>query len=257
MHPLFNVVRSVGRITAPPMRISGQGVHPSFIAEAAHPALGKVSVHLKVLSGKRIANELVTAVLGDTLGVRVPGCFAVEVDPSLDAEHACDGRRYCFASCIVPDGVTFAARAALANPRAAEEFFSSKEWQAIVLLDALVANSDRTPANLLFDANRRVWAIDHDTAFGGDWDAIDLQWPRYSTNLLARPGSPVPSEKQRSELMQEVESRPATLPVGQLTALLPTIGLLSDADAQALSLYIATRWRNLDALLRFALFSLS
>lgn len=36
---------------------------------------------------------------------------------------------------------------------------------------------------------------------------------------------------------------------------LPPIDLLSTGEAEALTLYVAERWRNLDELLRLALFS--
>lgn len=255
MQQRLGVIGSVGHLAEPVKPRGRQGVHQSYAARAWHPLLGAVDVQLKMLSGKRLANELMTAVLGDELGARVPNCFAVAVDASLDAEHECEGRRYGFASCLVPGAVTLAAGAVLANPHASEDFFKFKDWQPVVILDALVANSDRTPENLLRDANGHLWAIDHDAAFGGDWDVFDLLPSRYSTNLLARPGSLFPSEEQRHELLRVVRSRPAALPVAEVAALLPPIELLTRAEAKALSLYVDTRWRDLDDLLRFSLFS--
>ena len=255
MQQVSQIVGSVGRLTSSLEEARGQGVHRSFRARGQHPILGDVDVHLKMLSGKRLANELVAALLADAIGVKVPCCFAMEVDSSVDAEHVWNGRRYCFASCVVPGAVNLAASAVLANPPEVENFFRSEDWRAVVLLDTLAANSDRTPSNLLLDTSEHLWAIDHDTAFGGDWEVVDLQPCRHSTNLLARPCAQIPTEAQRHELLRHVKSRAPSLPVSELASLLPPIGLLPNTEAEALSLYIATRWRNLDELLRLALFS--
>lgn len=245
----------VGRLVTPPVGVQRHGVHQSFLASVSHPMFGDVNACVKVLSGKRLANELLTARLAAEVGVKVPDCFAVEVDAALDCDHIWNGRGYCFASRVVPESASLSATALLANPSTAADFYASRDWQSIVLLDALVANSDRTPTNLLLDVGGLLWAIDHDTAFGGDWDAIDLQPLRHSTNLLARPGASYPTEVQRHDLLLQAKSRSSALLTDALVSGLPAIDLLSTGEAEALSLYVAERWRNLDELLRLALFS--
>lgn len=175
----------------------------------------------------------------------MPTCFAVEVDASLNATHMFGGRQYCFASCVVLDAVNLGVSSILANPSTAQSFFKSQEWQSVVILDTLVANSDRTPFNLLLDTSERLWAVDHEMALGGDWEVEDLQRSRHSTNLLARPGASVPTEVQRYELLRKVEARVPSLPLKELASLLPPIGLLSDDKVEALSLYVATRLAEL------------
>lgn len=231
------------------------GVHRSFLATASLPTLGEVPVRIKALSGKRLANELVAALLGEEVGAKVPTCFAIEVESSHAHEHEWDGRAYCFASVLVPDSKDLSQSATLANPLAAEEFFSKEDWHSVVLLDTLVANSDRTSANILVDALGQLWAIDHETCFGGDWDVIDLQPLRHTTNLLARPGTAHPTKRQREDLLARVRERPSRIMAHALVSRLPDIGLLTLEDAEALSLYIGERWRSLDKLLELALFS--
>lgn len=245
----------VGRLVSSLSRAQRQGVQRSLLGIASHPTLGEVNVRVKALSGKRLANELVAALIANQLGVKVPSCFALEVDAALVHDHAWNGRAYCFASTVVPNSSNLSESALLANPLTVADFYATKDWQSIVLFDALVSNSDRTPANLLLGANGLLWAIDHDTVFGGDWNVIDLQPLRHSTNLLARSGAAHPTQRQRHDFLQQARSRPHVLLTGALISELPTIGLLASGEAEALSLYIAERWRSLDELLRLALFS--
>lgn len=245
-----------GKLVGPPKRTVEFGVQRSYIALATHPCLGTQTVRLKMLSGKRIANELIVAALAPILGVRVPYCFAVALpDAHPDAQHAWNENHYCFASVDVSGARNLAATLTLVSPKRASDFFGAAEWQPIVLLDALVANSDRTSSNVLLDGQRLLWAVDRETAFGGDWSVLDLQPFRHTTNLLARPGLNLPTQEMREHLIERCQTRAATVDFSSFVSRLPAISLLSETEARALSLYLAERWRRLDDLVRRALFS--
>lgn len=71
-------------------------VHADYLAEVTHEAVGVTTVRLKPLSRKRIANELLAANLADSLGVRTPTCFVVEVGKGIaGVQHYVGEVGYC------------------------------------------------------------------------------------------------------------------------------------------------------------------
>lgn len=217
-----------------------------------------VDVHLKMLDGKRMANELVAAAVAEVLGVNVPPTFLVLLDDGpFSAQHKIGDQAVCLAYQIVPDATDLRSTATLVNPLALSQFYAATDWRAVVVLDALIANSDRTPGNLLQDKAGKLWAIDHDTAFGGDWFPVDLVPSRHSTNLLARPGSYIPSQEMREEMLaSEVSCRP-DISIRDLVQLPQEAELLTNDEVKALSLYLERRWDALDEVLHHALFNVN
>lgn len=220
----MDLTRTVGALIGLEPALGFEGTHAGYLARVRHVALGEVVARLKPLSRKRMANELLAANLAHALGVRTPACFLVEVDQRIqDAECHYEGTAYCFASEVVPRARTLRQLATLANPALVAEFYGSSQWQSVVVLDALIANSDRTAANILLDESNVLWAIDHETAFGGDWEVMDLMPMRHTTNLLARPGEEYPPADMRWRLLERWELSRPDLPIEDLFASLPPI----------------------------------
>lgn len=246
-----------GRLLDVPSAASKSGVHQSFVGRVRHKHLGEVDVHLKALDGKRMANELVAAAAAAVLGVNVPPTFLVQVDDAkLEVQHKVGNQAFCLASQLVPGARDLRATATLVSPAALAQFYAAENWKAVVVLDALIANSDRTPANLLQDEAGKLWAIDHDTAFGGDWFPVDLVANRHSTNLLARPGSYLPSPKTREETLKAWRSNRPSISISDIVRLPVEAELLTHDETMALSLYLERRWEALDEVLSHAMFNI-
>lgn len=246
-----------GRLMGVPHLSSRGGVHQSYVGRVFHDHLGEVDVYLKSLDGKRMANELVAAAVADIVGVDVPPTFLVHIDDGkMEVHHRCGEKGLCLASRVVSDASDLRSTATLVAPEAISRFYARDEWKGIVAFDALIANSDRTPANLLRDVTGRLWAIDHDTAFGGDWCSDDLVADRHSTNLLARPGSYLPSLEMREEVLKAWSLRPTHVSFEEVVRLPTGSDLLTEEESKSLSLYLERRWKAMDELLRHALFNL-
>jgi hypothetical protein len=114
---------------------------------------------------KALVAELVAGELARAAGLRVPEIVLLEVDAALGRNEEDPEIRALLQASVgtnlgldyLPGSVTFDPVAGRA-PDAAEA-------SAIVWLDALVANVDRTPRNTnLLEWHRRLWLIDHGAA---------------------------------------------------------------------------------------------
>jgi hypothetical protein len=112
---------------------------------------------------KALAAEVVVGELARTLGLRVPELVAIELDPDLArAEPDPEIQDLIRASAGVNLGVDFLPGAL---PYAPSHPPDGELAAAVVWLDALVENVDRTPRNpnlLLW--HERLWLIDHGAA---------------------------------------------------------------------------------------------
>lgn len=245
-----------GRLQDLPRLAPKRGVHQSFIGRVRHEHLGEIDAHLKTLDGKRMANELVAAAAAAVLGVPVPPTFIVQVDSvNLEVQHKVGDKALCLASQLVPGARDLRTTAALVSPAALAQIYAADDWKAVVVLDAWIANSDRTPSNLLQDKAGKLWAIDHDAAFGGDWLPADLVANRHSTNLLARPGCSLPSREAREETLKTWRSNRPRISTNDLVRLPVEAELLTQDETRALSLYLEHRWEALDEVLHHAMFN--
>jgi hypothetical protein len=122
---------------------------------------------------KALVAELVAGELARAAGLRVPEIVLLEVDAALGRNEEDSEIRALLQASVgtnlgldyLPGSVTFDPVTGRA-PDAAEA-------SAIVWLDALVANVDRTPRNAnLLEWHRRLWLIDHGAAlwFHHAWD---------------------------------------------------------------------------------------
>ncbi|HEX9051355.1 MAG TPA: HipA family kinase [Anaeromyxobacter sp.] len=122
---------------------------------------------------KALVAELVAGELARAAGLRVPEIVLLEVDPALGRnEEDSEIRALLQASAGTNLGLDYLPGSVTFDP-VAGPVPDAAEASAIVWLDALVANVDRTPRNSnLLAWHRRLWLIDHGAAlwFHHAWD---------------------------------------------------------------------------------------
>jgi hypothetical protein len=122
---------------------------------------------------KALVAELVAGELARAAGLRVPEIVLLEVDAALGRnEEDSEIRELLQASVGTNLGLDYLPGSVTFDP-AAGRAPDAAEASAIVWLDALVANVDRTPRNAnLLEWHRRLWLIDHGASlwFHHAWD---------------------------------------------------------------------------------------
>lgn len=211
--------------------------------------------YVKLLSPKRLVNELVAAELARLLGFNVPESYIVLVpkaDYPLLAKHAQGQHLVCFGSqAIAADHL--GREVNLCDSRMAHWFFTTlKEWQRIVVFDAWVANIDRHRANILFSSTFQFWLIDHDLAFLGDVPFATLNAAARTSNRFVELHEAAIALRLRHELVDIAAPQ-----LMEQAAIVDIVGALSDCSAanfvtvsehDALALYLSDRIAHLQQL---------
>lgn len=140
---------------------------------------------------KALVAEVIAAGLARAAGLRVPELVAIEVDPALGRNEP-DGeiRDLLKASAGLNLGLDYLPGSITFDPVAGPAP-SAEEASAVVWLDALVTNVDRTPRNAnLLTWHRQLWLIDHGAAlyFQHAWDGREdrsrLPFPMVREHVL-------------------------------------------------------------------------
>ncbi len=155
-------------------------------------ATGKTFAYVKLLPTKELINELVSSVLGRTIGMPIPPGFIVLVsrEDYPDSEflsHQATDKALAFGveSIGYPD---LKRRVKIEGDTVIDELFRTwTGWGEAMTFDEWVANRDRNQGNLLLGGPGEVWLIDHGQAFTGpNWSAADLDPSIAVRNEIAR-----------------------------------------------------------------------
>ena len=153
---------------------------------------GKTFAYVKLLDAKQLINELVSSVLGRTLGLLMPTAFIVLVsrddypDSAFLATHGLDKvLAFGVESVGYPD---LKCRMKVSGDLAVEELLRTwAGWCEAMLFDEWIANGDRNAGNVLVGGPGEVWLIDHGNAFTGpNWVPLDLDPSVAVQNEIAR-----------------------------------------------------------------------
>jgi hypothetical protein len=204
---------------------------------------------IKDLEPRELANEVLCAALGIRLGLPVPPPFLALATPErLAAAKGPEvaGGRLLFASADVSQPPV----AMLLQPNAAPAVLARlAQWSQMGRLygfDALVANIDRHPGNLLFSGDREVWVIDHGHCFTGPrWSVSDLTPPdRPVVSRLAEWMTPALAEDRRkltASAAAVVESDGRSVDLRGLASTNHLASLLNQGDLEAVVCFIGDR----------------
>lgn len=159
---------------------------------AIETASGKTFAYVKLLDTKQLINELVSSVLGRTLGLPIPPGFVVLVNREdypesefLVSQGLDRALAFGVESIGHPD---LKRRIRIEGDSVVEELLRTwTGWCEAMTFDEWIANKDRNQGNLLLGAPGEVWLIDHGHAFTGpNWQAEDLDPTVAVGNEIAR-----------------------------------------------------------------------
>lgn len=126
---------------------------------------------------RALVAEVVVGRLAEHLGLRVPELAVVELDEAFGRAEPDPEIQDILAGSRGPNvGLRYLEGAFSYDPLAAADLVDPEEAAAIVWLDALATNVDRTARNPnLLVWQRRLWLIDHGAAlyFHHDWESVD------------------------------------------------------------------------------------
>lgn len=213
--------------------------------------------YVKLLSPRRLINELLANELARSLGMQVPSAFVVRVpragyeqlfhDLSVPTDHVIG-----FGSADV-GGQPLMRSFDFADEQVKAHFVTlHKQWQSVAHFDCLIANADRHLKNVVVDRTSRFWLIDHDQAFGQDVLIATLDATQPSVNRLLSILASAITLRQRHELVDgalHFEQLAAIVDVAHVAELSWISAFSSSADANSLVLYIEQRRRLVSQLL--------
>jgi hypothetical protein len=187
---------------------SGAGVNSTLVGDVHLLDCTTKPAYVKLLEGRRLANELLALELASRLALAVPEAFVVRLRRT---DHEALFRQL---GLNFDDVYGFGTAALAANSLAREFnvndpgfikwFFGTlKEWKDVVAFDAWVANEDRHTNNLLVDKQLKLWLIDHDLALGGRRDVSTLRPEEVTRNRLVNDFGPFVDTRHRHEVVDE------------------------------------------------------
>jgi hypothetical protein len=169
---------------------------------------------------RALVAEVVAGELARAVGLPVPELVLVELDPALgDAEPDPEIQELIQASAGLNLGVDFLP-GALAFDEAAAQRLDPALAAAVVWLDALVLNVDRTPRNPnLLVWHGRLWLIDHGAAIYVQHGSDDLaaeagrSFPAIADHvLLPHAGSVLEADAALAERLPDLDALVALVP---------------------------------------------
>jgi hypothetical protein len=135
-----------------------------------------LDVAFKAANGKQLANELVAAWLGRSLGW-ASVAEAIVVDDFDGLVGKLVGEQYPQDRFARGLGSPFSSLSALSVPSYDQrvELTRTADFQRLIVFDALIANTDRVDRNVL--GNETLFVFDHDKAFTGEgWTEASLRF---------------------------------------------------------------------------------
>ena len=185
---------------------------------------------VKLLTGRRLVNELVCNELARLLGFRVPAGLLVKV-LRADYEQYFTGQPdtvtfyYAFGTMSIK-GQPLTQRFNLKDFAVARWFFASqKSWQPIAAFDCWIANRDRHASNIMVDEQLNTWLIDHDLALCGDQPFEALDFAAESVNRVVQEYATSITPALREEALKEAQS------VERLAGAVDVVGAIQDSAA--------------------------
>ncbi|WP_131196013.1 hypothetical protein [Lichenihabitans psoromatis] len=260
LRPLIRPVIRLGRVLAGAVPFKQNNINDTFrglvlTEEGERPAI------IKDLEPKELANEVLVAAIALMLGLPVPEPVIAIASP--DRLNACKGPEF-------GEGRLVYASIDVAQPQVAvlynqgggrkvlERLAQWKGLGRLYGLDALVANIDRHPGNILFSGDREIWIIDHGHCFTGPhWSASDLASPeRLMDSRLQHWLTPILTYKQRTEKAEEaahIEVDAVRIDLSGVAASDYLTALLTEGDLAAVLIFLNARCAHVPRLAATAL----
>jgi hypothetical protein len=174
------------------------------------PGTPSIPVYVKLLPAMERSVEAVCAWIGQELGLPAPVPYFVRVRKSIFPTN----RPWPFDENEILCFGTAQVHGALELSRLDSDLVSHKllKWPHLVsvaIFDHLIANDDRSGANLLFDGQSRFWILDNGQAFGGSRriQIFDDPFPVFKNSLLDRLSALPLAERnrKRSEFLTAID----------------------------------------------------
>jgi hypothetical protein len=213
-------------------------------------AAGKTFAYVKLVDVKELINELVSSVLGRTLGLPIPPGFIVLVnrDDYPESEFLLTrGQDKALAFGVESVGhPDLKRRIRIEGESVMRELLRTwTGWCDAMTFDEWIANVDRNQGNLLIGAPGEVWLIDHGQAFTGpNWTPSDLDPVVAVQNQIASVIAPhlaLPERHRALRRATEVSQECRKVDADEVLKEGFTAALASDAEIQALGNFIAKR----------------
>ena len=217
--------------------------------------------YVKLLSPRRLVNELVASQLARALGMLAPISFLVRVDaqdyPSLFAREKVTHPHLLGFGTAAISGSPLSKVLSLDNPAQFDLFFKYlKQWQQVCAFDSWIGNEDRHRANIVLDEKLQVWAIDHDQSLGTDtpYSSLRFDLPRLNRFLRDHGGQlALRLKHEAADVAQDLMKRGGVLDVPGEVADSHARGFLDSSEVTSLVLYIEQRLAIVDELICEAL----
>jgi hypothetical protein len=236
---------------------SGAGVNSTLFGDVHLLDSSTKPAYVKLIEGRRLANELFALELASRLALAVPQAFVVRLRRS---DHEALFKQL---GLDFPEVYGFGTAALAANSLAREFnvvdpnfikwfFVTLKQWKDVVVFDAWVANEDRHANNLLVDKQLTLWLIDHDLALGGRRDISTLRPEEVTRNRLVNDFGPLVDVRHRHEVVDECHRFQAAANAIDVTAAAKAseAGLfVSEEELNQLILYVEQRRALVPAIL--------
>jgi hypothetical protein len=240
---------------------SGAGVNSTLIGDVHLLDSTTKPAYVKLLEGRRLANELLALELASRLELAVPQAFVVRIrrndhDALFKQLGLAFDEVYGFGTAALAAN-SLARSFNVNDPNFIKWFFVTlKQWKDIVAFDAWVANEDRHTNNLLIDKQLKLWLIDHDLALGGRRDISTLRPEEATVNRLVNDFGTLVDVRHKHEVVDECHRFQASAEAIDVTAAAQAseAGLfVSEQELNQLILYVERRRALVPAILAEAL----
>jgi hypothetical protein len=171
----------LGTLSPGAQLINHQNVEETWKGEI-YTYAGSTIAYVKMLRPNQVISEVVCALLGLAVGLKIPKPYLVRVDsnnlPDSKKWERGEITRICFGSEDAKHP-SFRRLVNPQNPQSLAEFMrvllSWKGYRPTALFDEWIANCDRNSGNLLYDGDE-IWLIDHAHALTGpNWTRETLK----------------------------------------------------------------------------------
>jgi hypothetical protein len=196
--------------------------------------------------------EIIVGTLADTIGLRVPARLLVSIEPGIESDNRRDELRDLLdRSAGINLGFTYLDGARMFVPDDVGRV-STDDAAAILWLDALVMNPDRTARNpnMMWWRNQ-LWLIDHGAALG-----FQYAWGNVTEDAPLRPFVPTGPHVLQSRVSEldawdeMLASRLTRETLAQAVAEVPD-DFLGDIAGRRRAAYVAYLWKRLKTPRRF------
>ncbi|TRO96375.1 hypothetical protein FKB34_04795 [Glycocaulis profundi] len=246
------------------VRFSQQSINPTWVGfvevEEKH-----VRCLVKGLDHRQLVNEIFCAAIAKVVGIPVPDCFLVLVDPNeieYEAQiHAPDGKAVLFGSemkginsAIVEYGKL---RGSSNSKKIVDWLANSGKIGDVYAFDEHCANTDRHAGNVLISPSSELWLIDHGHCMTGpNWQANDLVPNQKCVSRLSEWCSPYLSAPQKTDAARAVAGyggKAREVNYVGFARYLERLGLLEGSDSNALSSFAERRIQHVPSMVSTSL----